>query len=72
MCTLLEFVSGGGRGKEEIYSLPSTCGYYFFSYKGEVARGENNKEGQAGGGREGGGEKGINSAECLWHIPLQR
>ena len=68
MCTMLEFVSGGGIGREEDIFLTFNMWVLFFYYKGEVEGGNNKGRGREEGGREGG----IISAERLGHYPLQR
>ena len=69
---------GDEEGEKRINSLASKVSHvrgYFFLYKGEDERGENNKDREEGGGREwvgGEGDNNHNFDGCLWHYPLQR
>jgi len=76
MCTLLEFVSGEERGREEdifLTFIASHMWVLFFSLTREKLREEITKvgAGRGEGGRREGGEGGIISAERLGHYPLQ-
>ena len=71
MCTSLEVISGGGRGREEDQFLTFKVSHMwvpFFYTRKRLREEERTKAGRREGGREGvEGEGDTISAECLGH-----